>query len=100
MAGKDSDNVSTAPSNAQRAKSHEEDLTTYQKWTESQGIPIHSESSIPNLKEVEVGDWKRLGARGAFIIFSAVADTNSAYILEVYPGGSVLPERHLYEEIV
>jgi len=100
MAVKDSDNVSTDPTDTKRVKSHEEDLTTYQQWTENQGIPIHNDFSIPNLKDVEVGEWKRLGARGAFVTFGEVPDTNSSYILEINPGGSVLPERHLYEEII
>lgn len=84
----------------ERIKSHEEDKNTYQKWIESQGVPIHKEFSIQNLNEIPVGPWERLGARGAFIELDAVGDTNSAYILEIEPGGSVKPERHLFEETV
>jgi oxalate decarboxylase/phosphoglucose isomerase-like protein (cupin superfamily) len=100
MVTKNDDQVSKSPSESKRIKSHEEDVTTHQRWIESQGIPIHSEFSIQNLNEVEVGNWERLGIRGAFIVLDAVVDTNIAYILEISPGGSVLPERHLYEEIV
>ena len=74
--------------------------TTYQKWVESQGIPIVSEFSISNLNEVEVSPWERLGARGAMIVLQGAEDVNNAYVLEISGGGSVQPERHLYEEMV
>ena len=74
--------------------------TTYQQWAESQGIPIVSEFSISNLNEVEVSPWERLGARGAMIVLQGAEDANNAYVLEISGGGSVKPERHLYEEIV
>ena len=87
-------------SDEKRIKSHSEDKTTYQKWIESQNVPIHNEFSIQNLNKIEVGDWKRLGARGAFVMLEAVGDTNSAYVLEIEPGKTVRPERHLFEETV
>ena len=74
--------------------------TTYQQWAESQGIPIVSEFSISNLNEVEVRPWERLGAHGAMIVLVGAEDVNNAYVLEISGGGSVKPERHLYEEIV
>jgi len=77
-----------------------EEKTTHRRWIESQGIPIYSEFSVPNLKELEVGPWERLGARGAYVVLDAVEDTLDAYVLEI-PGGDVVnPERHMYEEII
>ncbi len=75
-------------------------VTTYQKWIESQGIPILHEFSIPNLKEVEVGFWKRLGGDGAYIVLAGAEGLNDAYVLELSPGGSVHPEHHMYEELI
>ncbi len=76
-----------------------ENLTTHRKWIESQGIPILTEASVPNLSEVPVAPWERLGAYGAYIVFDAIDDILDAYILEIGGGGAVKPERHLYEEI-
>ena len=76
-----------------------EGVTAHRKWIESQGIPIKSEFSVPNLKEVEVKYWKRLDAYGTYIVLEAVEDMLDAYVLEINPGGSVKPERHIYEEI-
>lgn len=74
-------------------------LTTHEKWIQSQGIPILSEFSISSLKDVKVGPWERQGAFGAYIVLEGVEDVNDAHILEIGPGGSVKPERHMYEEI-
>src|ERR1035437_2106989 len=75
-------------------------VNTYQNWMESQGIPIVKGLSVPNLKEVEVGLWERLGTYGAFIVLMGAEDTNSGYIIEMSAGSSVKPEHHMYEEIV
>ena len=82
------------------AKSRVDGLTTYEQWVAGQGIPVISEFSIPNLKELAVGDWQRLGARGTMIALQGAEDVSNAYILEMEGGGSVQPERHVYEEIV
>jgi len=100
MAKEQAGNESAPVSDQKRIKSHSEDKTTYQKWIESQEVPIHNEFSIQNLNKIEVGDWKRLGAKGAFVMLEAVGDTNSAYVLEIEPGKTVKPERHLFEETV
>jgi mannose-6-phosphate isomerase-like protein (cupin superfamily) len=77
-----------------------ENPTTHQQWMENQGIPIYNEFSVPNLTEVPLAPWERLGAFGAYIIFDAADGINDAYVLEIGPGGTVKPERHMYEEFV
>ena len=77
-----------------------ESSTTHRKWIESQGIPILSEFSVPNLHTVKVALWQRLGAYGAYVVLEAVEDILDAYVLEIGAGGSVKPECHMYEEIV
>lgn len=71
----------------------------YRRWLNSEGIPIISGSYVPDVKTVELADWKRKGGKGAFLTFSdqLVAD---AYICEIAPGGELKPQRHLFEEIV
>lgn len=71
----------------------------YRRWLNSEGIPIISGSYVPDVKTVELADWKRKGGKGAFLTFSdqLVAD---AYICEIVPGGELKPQRHLFEEIV
>lgn len=81
-------------------KQFKEEITTHEKWMRSQGIPIYREFSIPSLKELEVGSWERLEARGAYVVLEGAEDSNDAYVLEIPPGGSVAPEKHIYEEVV
>jgi quercetin dioxygenase-like cupin family protein len=71
----------------------------YRRWIESEGIPIVGGSYVPDVRTLELGEWKRRGCRGAYLTFSdqLVAD---AYVCEIPPGGSVKPQRQLYEEIV
>ncbi len=55
-----------------------EDITTHQSYVESQGIPIIRDFSIPNLKDVPVGPWERMGAAGAFVILEGTEEVNDA----------------------
>jgi mannose-6-phosphate isomerase-like protein (cupin superfamily) len=67
-------------------------------FLDSEGIPVVTGFSVPELKAVEVAPWPRLDARGAYIRLTGSEDTNTAYMLEIAPGGATAPERHLYEE--
>jgi len=80
-------------------KTFKEESTTHEKWIKGQGIPIFREFSIPSLKELEVGPWERLGAYGAYVVLEGAEDSNDAYVLEISPKGTVVPERHTYEEV-
>ncbi|MFQ5851828.1 MAG: cupin domain-containing protein [Candidatus Binatia bacterium] len=71
----------------------------YRKWIEAEGIPIVSGSHVADIRTMVLGEWKRRGGKGAFLSFSdqLVAD---GYVCEISPGGSLKPQRHLYEEII
>lgn len=77
-----------------------QEMSTYEQWVHSQGIPILREFSIPSLKEVGVGAWGRLDAYGAYVILDGAEDSNDSYVLEIPAGKTALPEKHLYEEVV
>ncbi len=74
--------------------------TAYERWQESEGIPVFKSISLGSLAEVEVSPWKRTGGKGAFINLSGTDDTDDAYVLEILPGGKLNPERHLFEELI
>ncbi|MBI4319660.1 MAG: cupin domain-containing protein [Chloroflexi bacterium] len=75
------------------------ELTTYEKWQKEEGIPVHKGYHIPNLRSVEVQPWARIGGDGCFINLSD-QEEDDGRIMEIAPGGSLEPERHMFEELI
>ena len=71
----------------------------YDRWIESEGLPVVSGSHVQDVRTLELGDWPRRGGKGAYLSFS---DQNVAdgYVCEIAAGASLVPQRHLFEEIV
>ena len=60
----------------------------YQDWQASEGIPILTGFGIEDLGVVELGEWPRVGGRGAFInLGTKPSPVTSAYLCEIAPGG-------------
>lgn len=76
------------------------DKSAYDEWVEEQGIGRVVDYHIPDLMEVPLKPWERRGGNGVFLNLIGTEDTNDAYICEIPAGGSLKPERHLYEELV
>jgi len=74
--------------------------TAYQKWIESQGLPIIKEFYIEDLRKVDLAPWNWKAARGAYLNLIGTGNANDAYICEIAPGGSVKPQRVLFEEMI
>lgn len=72
--------------------------SAYDRWLEAEGIPVVQDIAVSDLRRVEVASWRRVEARGAYIRLAGTEDTNSAYVLEIPPGGRTAAQRHLYEE--
>ncbi len=75
-------------------------INTYEQWQKDEGIPVHKALHVKDLKQLELGPWKRRGGSGAFINLEGSGDFDDAYICEIPPGDSLNPERHLFEELI
>ncbi len=74
--------------------------TTYERWMQSEGIPIVEGYAVEEVLAVSRGHWERMRAKGAFLHLRGMEGITGMYVLEIPPGGSVAPERHVYEELV
>ncbi len=74
-------------------------FSAYEQWVEDEGIPVATGWSVEPA-EVEVGTWRRKSALGAIIHLRAMDDYADAYVLELAPGTSSAPDRHLFEEVL
>ncbi len=74
--------------------------TAYQKWVESQQIPIIREFYIEDLKKVELAPWDWKGVRGAYLNLIGTGESNDGYLCEIPPAKNVKPQRLLFEEMI
>ena len=73
--------------------------TAYDRFMESEGIPIVEGWYVADVRETERCPWKRLGGKGAFIQLYGLEDITALYVVEISPGDALKTERHMYEEI-
>jgi mannose-6-phosphate isomerase-like protein (cupin superfamily) len=71
----------------------------YDEFMAAEGIPCYRHFGVPDLTGLELGDWPRMGGRGAYLQFRGSEGLWGMYVLEIPPRGSVPVEKHLYEEI-
>ncbi|MBB43700.1 MAG: cupin [Rhodospirillaceae bacterium] len=74
--------------------------TPYDTFMSEQEIPIVRDISIPCLQNVALGNWKRMGGRGAFIQLFGTEGLWGSYLVEVPKAGALKTERHIYEKVV
>jgi oxalate decarboxylase/phosphoglucose isomerase-like protein (cupin superfamily) len=74
--------------------------TPYAAWVRAEGLDIIGAHYVPNLRTVELKPWPRRGGRGVFINHEASRTSNDCYVCEIGPGGSLAPQRQLYEEMI
>ncbi len=74
--------------------------TPYTRWVKSEGLDIVSALYVRNLRTVELKPWARRGGRGVFINHDASRTSNDCYVCEIPPGGTLAPQRQLFEEMV
>ena len=72
----------------------------YRAWLAREGVKVIDEYAFEDLAQVELGPWERKGGKGAALNIPYPVLINDAQLVEIRPGGSSEPERHLYEEIV
>lgn len=76
----------------------EDNRPFYEKWQEREGLDVIRGMIVEDLRKVPLKPWKRKGGRGVFINLEGAGGENSCYICEIPPGGSLHPQKHLFEE--
>jgi quercetin dioxygenase-like cupin family protein len=77
-----------------------ERINTYQRWLGKEGLPVIGGYSVPDVMAVELKPWPRKGGSGAYINLIGAEGMIDAYLCEIPPGKSLLPQKHLYEELI
>ena len=78
----------------ERAKSN------YDRFMESEGIPIYRAIGVRRVQDLPMTPWKRLGGRGSYIQLFGTEGLWGMYIVEVPGGGALEIEKHVYEKTV
>ena len=70
----------------------------YLDWVKKEGLPIAEDYAL-DLFEVETAEWPRFGVKGAAAHLKGRGDFCNMFVLELPPGKSTIPQRHLYEDV-
>ena len=72
----------------------------YARWVASEGLEIVSGHHVRDLRALELRPWSRRGGHGVFINHDASRTSNDCYVCEIPAGGSLRPQRQLFEEMI
>lgn len=74
----------------------------YDEWLKKEGIPLYEEiAGIEDITELPRQPWARMGGRGTFIQLEGTKQEGKLmYIAEIPGGGSLEPEKHMYDELI
>lgn len=67
---------------------------------DQEGVPIVGGFGIEQIAALPRAPWGRLGGQGSLIDLNGMEGVTGAYVIEVPAGGSLRPERHLYDELM
>ncbi len=74
-------------------------IDPYLEWLKGEGIPTVEDFGV-DLLSVTTKPWARMGTNGAAVHLKGRGDFICLFVLELAPGASGAPQRHLYEEVI
>jgi quercetin dioxygenase-like cupin family protein len=74
-------------------------IDSYLEWVDREKLLVHTGLAIDCFK-VENREWPRAGVPASVLHLDGRGDFCNAFVFDIPPGKSTLPQRHLYEEIV
>ena len=75
-------------------------LLPYERWMQSQGIPIHRGHYIEDLRTVDVGWWPERECNAAFLYFTGQEGVKEARLTEIPPGKTLPALKLTVDEVV
>jgi hypothetical protein len=82
--------------NGQPPKEFKRPRPFYDWWQDNEGIPVYNTFHVEDLKTIELKPWARFGGNAAFVNL-ADPHLTAAIVLEIPPGESLKPVRHMFE---
>jgi quercetin dioxygenase-like cupin family protein len=76
-----------------------ERIDPYAEWRAREEVPLLGGIYVRDMRNIEVGDWPRKGVKGALLYLDG-EDESDVHVVEIPPGGSTTPERHMYDEAI
>lgn len=73
-------------------------LDPYLDWIKKEGLPVTEDFGI-DLFAVDLAMWPRYGVKAGIAHPKGRGDFANMFVIELPPGGSTTPQRHLYEEV-
>ncbi len=77
-----------------------EEINTYKEWLKVEGIPVIGGYYVEDVMKIPLQPWRRTGGMGAYLDLIGCDERTGAYVCEIPPGGSLKPERHLFEKLI
>ena len=73
-------------------------IDVYLEWVQKEGLLITEDYGV-NLHEVPTAHWPRYGCKGAAVHLKGRCDFSNMFLLDIAPGASTAPLKHLYEDV-
>jgi quercetin dioxygenase-like cupin family protein len=70
----------------------------YERYMDEEGIPIFRGIGVRDTRDLTLGNWERLGGRGAFLYLDGIEAQKGMFVVEVPAGGALNAEKHIYDE--
>ncbi len=74
-------------------------LDPYASWAQNEGVPVVEDFGV-DLLAVPTAPWPRFGTDGGIAHLKGRGDFVAIFVLDLAPGASTAPQKHLYEEVV
>jgi len=71
-------------------------IDPYLDWAGAEGVPIYEDFAL-DLAALETKPWARYGVNGAIVHVKGRGDFMTVFVLDIPPGGSTIPQKHLFE---
>jgi hypothetical protein len=70
----------------------------YLDWAAREGVPVHEDFGL-DLLALETKVWPRFGVQGCIAHVKGRSDFLTLFVLDIPPGGTTAPIRHLFETV-
>ena len=74
-------------------------LDPYAAWAAREGVPITEDFGV-DLLAVPTAPWPRFAVDGGIVHLKGRGDFVSVFVLDLAPGASSAPQKHMFEEVV